>query len=101
CEGRVARVVQPLERPVDLLLGSAEVDDDQREDDAEDEGDREPEEEAPARRGGLQPSGHSTAPECVTAPRCAGPTSRAYFSSTPARRSRSAGRGPRRRAAHP
>ena len=32
-------------------------------------------------------SGQSTAPAWVTAPRLAGPTRRAYFSSTPARRS--------------
>ncbi len=41
----------------------------------------------------------SAPPECVTAPSCAGPTSLAYFSSTPA--SRSGGRGTRRRGARP
>ena len=91
-EGRIAGVVQPLERPVDLLLGGAEVGDDQRDDDAEGEGDAEPEEEPPAHAATRHPSGHSTAPECVTAPRCAGPTSFAYFSSTPPARSPARGR---------
>jgi endonuclease/exonuclease/phosphatase family metal-dependent hydrolase len=46
-ERGIAGIVQALERTVDLLLGSAEIGDHERSDDAEDEGDAEPEDESP------------------------------------------------------